>query len=135
MGNGSAQWEMSGMQTKELVKLIDRTIVDIWENEIKSDYECGWLLKEDTLKNALYFHLRSKLGKVFENNDVRIFTEFTDDKFKGTGCRPDMIIARVDMNASSKYWGNDVTKCLPSSRSNTKRGSHHITISSPTTKN
>lgn len=29
---------MSGMQTKELVKLIDRTIVDIWENEIQADY-------------------------------------------------------------------------------------------------
>ncbi len=100
------------MQTNELIELIDRTIVDIWENQIKSDYKCGWLLKEDTLKNALYFHLRSKLGKVFENNDVRIFTEFTDDKFKGTGCRPDMVIARVDMNASSKYWGNNVTECL-----------------------
>lgn len=100
------------MQTKDLIQLIDRTLVDIWKNEIKSDYECGWLLKEDTLKNALYFHLRSKLGTVFEYNDVRIFTEFTDCKFKGTGCRPDMVIARVDMNAPSKYWGNNVTECL-----------------------
>lgn len=41
------------MQTKELMKLIDQTLVAIWENEIKSDYECGWLLKEDTLKNEL----------------------------------------------------------------------------------
>ena len=42
------------MQTSELIELIDRTLVDIWKNEIKSDYECGWLLKEDTLKNALF---------------------------------------------------------------------------------
>ena len=29
---------MSGMQTKELVRLIYRTLVDIWENEIQADY-------------------------------------------------------------------------------------------------
>lgn len=100
------------MQTKELMKLIDQTLKDIWQNEIKSDYECGWLLKEDTLKNALYFHLRSKLGTVLKYNNVRIFTEFTDCEFKGTGYRPDIVIARVDMNAPSKYWGDDVTECL-----------------------
>lgn len=100
------------MQTKELIRLIDRTIADIWVNEIQSDYECGWLLKEDTLKNALYFHLRSKLGTVFEYNNIRIFTEFRGCEFKGTGCRPDMVIARVDMNEKSKYWGNDIVECL-----------------------
>ncbi len=100
------------MQRKELIKLIDQTLTDVWENEIRSDYECGWLLKEDTLKNALYFHLRHKLGTVFEYNDVRIFTEFTDCEFKGTGYRPDIVIARVDMNAPSKYWGDDVIECL-----------------------
>lgn len=100
------------MQTKELIKLIDQALIDIWENEIKSDYECGWLLKEDTLKNAIYFHLRSKLGTIFEYNNVRIFTEFTDWKFKGTGYRPDMVIARVDMNGELGYWGDAVIECL-----------------------
>ncbi len=100
------------MQTIDLINLIDKTLIDIWENKIKSDYECGWLLKEDTLKNAIYFHLRNKLGNVFEENDIRIFTEFTDCEFKGTGYRPDMVIARVNMNGESKYWGDDVIECL-----------------------
>ena len=100
------------MLTRDLMKLIDQTITDIWKYEIKSDYEMGWLLKEDTLKNALYFHLRSKLGTVFDYNNIRIFTEFTDCDFKSTGYRPDMVIARVNMNAPSEYWGDDVTECL-----------------------
>lgn len=69
------------MNKKQLISIIDRTIRDIWKNEIAFDYEDGWLLKEDTLKNAIYFHLRTKLGKLFEKNDVRIFTEFTGDQF------------------------------------------------------
>ncbi len=112
------------MLTRDLIRLIDRTITDIWENEIKSDYEMGWLLKEDTLKNALYFHLRSKLGTVFEYNDVRIFTEFTDCEFKGEGYRPDMVIARVNMNAPSEYWGDDVNECLAVIEIKNKRGLH-----------
>ncbi len=100
------------MQTKKLMKLVDQTLKDIWKNEIKSDYECGWLLKEDTLKNALYFHLRRKLETVFEYNNVRIFTEFTDCEFKGTGYRPDIVIARVNTNEPSKYLGDAVTECL-----------------------
>ncbi|MBR3969741.1 MAG: hypothetical protein IKJ87_01505 [Ruminococcus sp.] len=100
------------MQTRELIKLIDTALIDIWENNIKSDYECGWLLKEDTLKNALYFHLRNKLGAVFDYNNIRIFTEFTDCEFKGTGKRVDIVIARVNMKAPSRYWGDDVTETL-----------------------
>ena len=96
----------------ETLDLIDKTIQKIWKNEIKKDYNYGWLLKEDTLKNAFYFHLRKKLGKYFDENDIRIFTEFTDDKFKGTGCIPDMVIARVDFDKDVKYWGDSVTECL-----------------------
>lgn len=100
------------MNKKQLINIIDRTIRDIWKNEIAFDYEDGWLLKEDTLKNAIYFHLRTKLGKLFENNDVRIFTEFTDDKFKGTGCRPDIVIAKVNFDSEEKYYGKWVKECL-----------------------
>lgn len=80
--------------------------------DIKADYNEGWLLKEDTLKNAFYFHLRRKLGALFDKNDIRIFTEFTDDKFKGTGCRPDMVIAKVDFDKDDKYYGNYIEECL-----------------------
>lgn len=96
----------------EIINQIDITIKKIWEKEIKKDYENGWLLKEDTLKNAFYFHLRKKLGKLFDENDIRIFTEFTDDEFKGSGCRPDMVIAKVDFDKDVAYWGDCVTNCI-----------------------
>ena len=96
----------------DVIQVIDEAIVSIWQHEIKADYEAGWLLKEDTLKNALYFHLRSKLGKLFDENDIRIFTEFTDWKFKHSGYRPDMVIARVNADSDESYWGDAVTNCL-----------------------
>lgn len=96
----------------DIIQIIDEAVVSIWEHEIKADYENGWLLKEDTLKNALYFHLRSKLDKLFYENDIRIFTEFTDWAFQHSGYRPDMVIARVNPDSNANYWGNAVTKCL-----------------------
>ena len=96
----------------DIMQAIDEAITSIWKHEIKADYEDGWLLKEDTLKNALYFHLRSKLGKLFDENDIRIFTEFTDWTFKHSGYRPDMVIARVNADSDESYWGNAVTNCL-----------------------
>ena len=65
----------------KILKIIDDTIKYVWEYDIKADYQYGWLLKEDTLKNSFYFYLRSKLENLFCENNVRIFTEFTDDKF------------------------------------------------------
>ena len=96
----------------DIIQIIDEAIISIWTHEIKADYESRWLLKEDTLKNALYFHLRSKLGKLFDENDIRIFTEFTDWKFKHSGYRPDMVIARVKPDSDESYWGDAITNCL-----------------------
>lgn len=95
-----------------IINKIDTTIKNIWENEIKLDYKSRWLLKEDTLKNSFYFHLRKELGEFFEDNNIRIYTEFTDEEFKGSGYRPDMVIARVDLNRDVSYWGDSVTDCL-----------------------
>ena len=101
------------MMTKtQIQNVIHKTIVSIWNDKISEDYDYGWLLKEDTLKNALYFHLRNALGELFDQNDVRIFTEFTDEKFKHNRCRPDIVIARVDLDKTVKYWGDSVTECL-----------------------
>lgn len=96
----------------EVIQMLDEALESIWENEIKADYEGGWLLKEDTLKNAMYFHLRNRLGKLFDENDIRIFTEFTDYKFKHSGYRPDMVIAKVNLDSNASYWGDAVTECL-----------------------
>ena len=100
------------MNREKIIKLIDDTIKSIWKNEIAYDYDEGWLLKEDTLKNSFYFHLRTKLGQIFDKNDIRIFTEFTDDKFRGSGCIPDMVIAKVDFEKDARYYGDYVEECL-----------------------
>lgn len=92
--------------------LIDKTLKEIWENEIQNDYKNRWLLKEDTLKNSMYHHLRTRLGDLFEENNIRIFTEFTDDKFRGSNLKPDMVIAQIDSKKESKYLGDDIIKCL-----------------------
>ena len=95
-----------------MLKLIDDTIKNSWENEIAYDYDEGWLLKEDTLKNAFYFHLRTKLGKIFDKNDIRIFTEFRDDKFKNSSFIPDMVITKIGENGNTNYYGDDIEECL-----------------------
>lgn len=103
---------IKAVEDSYIINQIDTTIKKIWAKEIKRDYKTGWLLKEDTLKNSFYFHLRKKLGKLFDENNIRIFTEFTDEKFKGTGRRPDMVIAKVDFDKEVSYWGDSVTECL-----------------------
>ncbi len=98
---------------KEVLETIHKRIQYIWEEKIKEDYIDGWLLKEDTLKNALYYHLRNELSNIFEKNNIRIFTEFTDGNFKGSKKRPDMVIATVDFDKEAgDYYGDYIKECL-----------------------
>ena len=98
---------------KEILETIHRRIKYIWEEKIKEDYNDGWLLREDTLKNALYHHLRNELSTIFAENDIRIFTEYTDGEFKGSKKRPDMVIAPVDFyKEDGEYYGDDVKECV-----------------------
>ena len=99
---------------KEIFETIHRRIKYIWEEKIKEDYTDGWLLKEDTLKNVLYHHLRNELSTVFAENNIRVFTEFTDGEFKGSKKRPDMVIATVDFDKEDHngYYGDDIKECL-----------------------
>ncbi len=98
---------------KQISDVIHNKIKSIWLEKIKKDYKDGWLLKEDTLKNALYYHLRSELSDCFEENNIRVFTEFTDGEFKGSKMRPDMVVAAVDFeNEDMGYYGNQVKECI-----------------------
>ncbi len=81
---------------KQIFDTIHKRIHYVWEEKIKEDYKNGWLLKEDTLKNALYHHLRTELSEFFTQHNLRIFTEFTDNVFTGTHKRPDMVVATAD---------------------------------------
>ena len=97
---------------KEIFNQIDTVLKYIWEYDIKQDYDKQYLLKEDTLKNALYFHLRNKLSALFEKYNLRIYTEFTDDIFKRTSCRPDLIIAEINPDLEEDYLGKCVTRIV-----------------------
>ena len=97
---------------KEIMQIIDEAIKSVWENEIQSDYNANWLMNEDGLKNALYFHLRKQLEPILMENNLRIFTEFKDAEFQGKQYRPDMVIAHVDMESDADYWRQAVTNCV-----------------------
>ncbi len=96
----------------KIINEIDSAIKTIWETKIKQDYDSGWILREDTLKNSLYFHLRNKLNGLFIKNDLRIFTEYSTGKFKSTGYRPDIVIARVDLEKEDKQYENCIKELL-----------------------
>jgi len=56
---------------------IDQTIKEVWMNDLSKDYNDNFLLKEDSLKNALYYHLRMALSDGFlKRHRLRIFTEY-----------------------------------------------------------
>ncbi len=82
---------------KKVFKEIHNTIKYVWEYDIPRDYEKRLLLKEDTFKNSLYFHIRTRLGALLEKYNIMIFTEFNTDKFRGKKSRADLILAQVDL--------------------------------------
>ena len=52
----------------EIMQIIDDAIRSVWETDIKSDYDANWIMNEDGLKNALYFHLRMRLERILVEN-------------------------------------------------------------------
>ena len=97
---------------KKVINEIHRTIKYIWEYDIPRDYKKRWLLKEDTLKNSLYFHIRTRLCALLEKYNIMIFTEFNTDKFRKTGYRADMVLAQMDFDTEKKFWGDCVANYI-----------------------
>lgn len=91
----------------EIITQIDAAIKSIWLNEIPKDYSGRHLLKEDSLKNAFYFHLRSALSTLLEKNNLRIFPEFNDASIKKKGYRADLAIVKVPQ-CFTGYMGNAI---------------------------
>jgi len=81
---------------KSVLRKIDRTLKEIWVGGIEKDYRNDHLLKEDSLKNSLYYHLRRKLGTHYlESEGIRIFTEFNNAELSGTGYIADIAIVKL----------------------------------------
>lgn len=85
------------METEKLHMKIDSVIKKIWNDNILKDYNDDFLLKEDTLKNSFYFHLRNELGDgFFKYHRLRIFTEYELGENKaGKRQRGDVVIVRL----------------------------------------
>lgn len=93
----------------KIIEKIDTDIKKVWKEDLKIDYANYFLLKEDSLKNAFYFHLRNRLGEDFLNkNNLRIFTEYLIN-----GERIDLAIVKIDLVAVEDYHLSDcVTRVL-----------------------
>lgn len=92
---------------KRVLTEIHNTIKYVWEYDIPNDYNKKILLKEDTLKNALYFHIRTRLSSLLEKYNIMIFTEFNTDKFRNKGYRADLILAQMNFD-KNENWGDCV---------------------------
>ncbi|KMP25927.1 hypothetical protein TU52_24845 [Bacillus cereus] len=97
------------MVNYKIIEKIDTDIKKVWKEDLKIDYANYFLLKEDSLKNAFYFHLRNRLGEDFLNkNNLRIFTEYLIN-----GERIDLAIVKIDLVAVEDYHLSDcVTRVL-----------------------
>ncbi|WP_092249282.1 hypothetical protein [Lacrimispora sphenoides] len=79
---------------KTVLVEIDRTIKEIWKVDVKSDYDKYRLLREDSLKCALYYHMRRKLDSILKENNLRIYPEYYIN-MGGLKYRPDIVIVKV----------------------------------------
>ncbi|WP_146552657.1 hypothetical protein [Rummeliibacillus sp. SL167] len=88
---------------------VNKAICEVWLENLKDDYHNFSLLKEDTMKNSFYFHLRNKLGEDFLNaNNLRIFTEYYID-----GERIDLTVVKIDpIKATTSYLGDCVIEVI-----------------------
>lgn len=79
---------------KAILTEIDRTIKEIWEIDIKNDYKDYFLLREDSLKCALYYHMRRRLEGLLIENNLRIYPEYYIN-MGGLKYRSDIVIAEI----------------------------------------
>ena len=95
------------MISKSVIKEIDRTIQEIWLNNIAKDYSNHFLLKEDSLKCCFYYHLRRKLATILKENNLRIYPEYY---FSELRYKADIAIVEIDPSCGADHLKNWVTK-------------------------
>lgn len=101
---------MGVLSVESIYKKIHETIIEVWRYDIKSDYNLHFLLREDTLKNAMYYHIRNRLGDTFiKDNHLAIFTEYAID----TSQKIDLVVVKLDVEkAKNDYLGNCVEEII-----------------------
>lgn len=97
------------MISKKVIKEIDYIIKHTWINNIKQDYNSRLLLKEDSLKCSLYYHLRRKLSRILKENNLRIYPEYYISE---TRSRADLAIVQIDPDSDETYLKNSITDII-----------------------
>jgi hypothetical protein len=97
------------MFSEKIYKEVDSAIKRVWLEDIKKDYLQHSLLKEDSLKNAFYYHLRRRLGDHYLlDNHLRIYTEFYY-----MGLRADLVVVKLNENPGQNgHLKNDVAEII-----------------------
>lgn len=80
------------MISKKIIEEIDYAIKQIWVNNIQKDYSSYSMLKEDSLKCCLYYHLRRRLSTLLQDNNLRIYPEYY---FSQLHYRADIAIVQI----------------------------------------
>lgn len=97
---------------KSVINEIVNVICETWQKNISKDYFEGYLLEEDTLKCAFYYHLRIKLARLLKENNLCIYTEYLGEEFKSLNYRPDMVIVKMKDNCEEKYLINHIEEVV-----------------------
>ena len=87
------------MVPKKARQKIDQVIKRVWLNEVCEDYGHGRLLREASLQSSLYYHLRSHLEEVLDENNLFVYPEFYIPELK---YRADMAIVQMDLSANGE---------------------------------
>lgn len=64
------------------------------------------------MKCAFYHHLRTKLGKLLNENNLCIYTEYLGSEFKELGYRPDMVVVKMKKDCDEKYLINHIEEVV-----------------------
>lgn len=92
---------MNGETMNYLFETIHQAIQHVWKNCISSDYQDLFLHREDSLKNAFYYHLRLTLGDDFlRANRLRIYTEFHYRNLEHPQERADLVVVQLDKKSN-----------------------------------
>lgn len=102
--------DKSVCEDSQIISLVDRTVKLVWKENIQQDVSHGFVLYEDTLKSALYYHLRKKLNAVLKEKKLCIFTEFNTGPLAGKGVRADMAIVQIDDDNGEKHLRHRIAK-------------------------
>lgn len=97
------------MLSHEVLNTIDRIIKEIWINNVSTDYSDWYMLKEDSLKCCMYYHLRSQLDTLLRENNLRLYPEFY---FSDLAYRADLAIVQIDPDCEEEYLANAITDVI-----------------------